>query len=148
MGGEARLGAAHERVAKDEAVPCSGTGTEGEVFLQLGSTFTVSPSSKTELLFDVREGTMSSRARPTGSTDRTGVGVMVGFEVTVRVGVFVGVAGVGVRVGVDVFVGVSVGVGAPAVTSTHAENSDVLFCGSVAVAVRNWPTGATPERAV
>jgi hypothetical protein len=127
------------------AVPCSGTGTEGDVFLQLGSTFTVSFGSKTPLTFDVEEGAMSSRAMLTGSTDRNGVAVTVGVFVAVG-GATVGVR-VNVGVWVGVFVGVSVGV-TPAATRMQAENSDVLFWGSVAVAVRYWPAGATPERAV
>ena len=92
---------------------------------------------------------------------RVGVGVPVGVGVGVEVGVVVGVA-VGVGVGVGVGLGVRVGVGAGGevgvggvgvgsmgvgvgvgdadvvpVTSTHAENSDVLPLGSVAVAVMN-----------
>ena len=43
---------------------------------------------------------------------------------------------VGVGVGVDVGVFVGVFVGAPPVPATHAENSDVLLLGSVAVAVK------------
>src|SRR5947199_7825934 len=62
---------------------------------------------------------------------------MVPVEVGVIVGVFVGVCVmvnvfVGVKVGVNV--GVFVGVGAPD-TAKHAENSEVLLFGSVAVAV-------------
>ena len=80
------------------------------------------------------------------------VGVFVGVAVGVLVGVAVGVAvgvGVGVAVGVDVgvAVGVFVGVGVgPPVAIRQRENSDVLFAGSVAVAVTTWPSGTITGR--
>jgi len=75
-----------------------------------------------------------------------GVGVAVAAAVAVAVAVTVGVA-VGVRVGVVVAVGVAVGeavgvgvgVGVACTTTLHAENSEVLLFGSVAVAVTTWP---------
>ena len=55
--------------------------------------------------------------------------------------------GVGVGVTVGVFVGVAVGVGVPPATvATQAENSDVLFAGSVAVEVTKCPTGTVVGR--
>jgi len=68
------------------------------------------------------------------------VGVAVGVPVTVAVGVAETVAvavAVGVAVGEAVTVGVGVGVVCTA--TRHAENSEVLLLGSVAVAVTRCP---------
>src|SRR5438270_10776329 len=56
-------------------------------------------------------------------------------------------SGVGVGVGVAVGVGVGVGEGSVPVTVTHGENAEVLFAGSVAVAVTTWP-GTRPTGSV
>ena len=70
------------------------------------------------------------------------VEVAVGVVVGVAVGVWIGVAvAVGVAVGVAVTVGV--GVGVACTTTLHAENSEVLLLGSVAVAVITWPPCTT-----
>ena len=68
-----------------------------------------------------------------------GVGVAVAGGVGVLVGVRLGVP-VGVELGVPLAVAVGVGLGALEVTGTHAENSDVLPAGSVAVAVITCPS--------
>ncbi len=63
-------------------------------------------------------------------------------------GVAVGaVVGVGVATGVPVGVAVGVGVG-PAAAEKHAENSDVLFAGSVAVAVTTVSPGGIANAGV
>ena len=64
------------------------------------------------------------------------MGVAVG--VRVAAGVAVGVC-VAVGVAVDVAVTVGVGVGVACTTTLHAENSEVLLLGSVAVAVITCP---------
>ena len=70
------------------------------------------------------------------------VGVGVGLTLGVGVGVGVAVAvalAVAVAVAVGVAVTVGVGVGVPPCTTLHAENSEVLLFGSVAVAVTTCP---------
>ena len=70
------------------------------------------------------------------------VAVAVAVAVGVAVGVTVGVSGavaVAVGVAVDEAVAVGLGVGVPCWTTVHAENSDVLLFGSVAVAVITSP---------
>ena len=73
-------------------------------------------------------------------------GVVLGVAVTVALGVGLGLivdVGVAVDVAVGVTVGVAVtvglGVGVPSCTTLHAENSEVLLFGSVAVAVTTCP---------
>jgi len=66
------------------------------------------------------------------------VGVAVGVPAAVAVGV-AETAAVAVAVAVGVAVDVGVGVGVVPTTTLHAENSEVLLLGSVAVAVTTCP---------